>query len=107
MLYHGYFNVNCSKYGCYAQNLKSFGNFSGHGKSQAILKICHCPLTFHISKISGFWTKGLSLGRKTVFSLMGAGFHGVRGLKAAKNGHIWSTFVIPRLLYSKRKISNL
>ena len=24
---------------------------------------------------------------------------GVVGLKAAKNGHIWSTFVIPRLLY--------
>ena len=41
----------------------------------------------------------LSLGRKTAYSLMRAGFHGGGGLKAAKNGHIWSTFVIPRLLY--------
>ena len=41
----------------------------------------------------------LSLGRKTAYSLMGAGFHGAGGLKAAKNGHIWSTFVIPKLLY--------
>ena len=30
----------------------------------------------------------LSLGRKTAYSLMGAGFHGGGGLKAAKNGHI-------------------
>ena len=55
----------------------------------------------------------LSLGRKTAYSLMGAGFHGGGGLKAAKNAHIWSTFVIPRLLYGveyqllKRQISNL
>ena len=41
----------------------------------------------------------LSLGRKTAYSLMGAGCHGGSGLKAAKNGHIWLTFVIPRLLY--------
>ena len=40
-----------------------------------------------------------SLGRTTAYSLMGAGFHGGGGLKAAKNGHIWSTFVITRLLY--------
>ena len=30
---------------------------------------------------------------------MGAGLHGGSGLKATQNGHIWSTFVIPRLLY--------
>lgn len=41
----------------------------------------------------------LSLGRRTAYSLMGAGFHGGSGLKAAQNGHIWSVFVIPRLLY--------
>ena len=40
----------------------------------------------------------LSLGKKTAFSLMGAGFHWGNGLKAAQNGHIWYTFVIPRLL---------
>ena len=41
----------------------------------------------------------LSLRRKKAYYLMGAGFHGGGGLKAAKNGHIWSTSVIPRLLY--------
>ena len=39
------------------------------------------------------------LGRKTAYSLMGAGLHGGSGLKATHNGRIWSTFVIPRLLY--------
>ena len=41
----------------------------------------------------------ISLGRKTAYSLMGAGFHGGGGLKALQNGYIWSTFVVPRLLY--------
>ena len=30
---------------------------------------------------------------------MGAGLHGGSGLKATQNGHIWSIFIIPRLLY--------
>ena len=45
---------------------------------------------------------------------MGAGFHGDSRLRAAQNGHIWSTFVIPRLLYGlevqllkKKDIANL
>ena len=37
----------------------------------------------------------ISLGMKTAYSFMGAGFHG----KASQNGHIWSTFVVPRLFY--------
>ena len=41
----------------------------------------------------------ITLGRKTAYSLMGAGLHGGGGLKATLNGHIWSTFVIPRFLY--------
>ena len=42
----------------------------------------------------------ITLGRKTASSLMGAGFHGGGGgLKPSQNGHIWTTFVIPRLLY--------
>ena len=55
-----------------------------------------------------------TLGRKTAYSLMGAGFHGGSGLKAAQNGHVWSMFVIPRLLYGldvqllkKKDIENL
>ena len=41
----------------------------------------------------------IKLGRKTAYSLMGAGFHGGGGLKPSQNGFIWSTFVVPRLLY--------
>ena len=41
----------------------------------------------------------INLGRKTAYSLMGAGFHGGGGLKPSQNGYIWSTFVVPRLLY--------
>ena len=40
-----------------------------------------------------------SLGRKTAYSLMGAGFHGGTGLKPSHNGHIWAASVVPRLLY--------
>ena len=42
-------------------------------------------------------------GRKcvlgTAYSLMGAGFHSVNGLKSSQNAHIWSTFVVPRIVY--------
>ena len=41
----------------------------------------------------------VSLGRKTAYSLMGAMFYGDGGLKALQNGHVWSTFVVPRLVY--------
>ena len=40
-----------------------------------------------------------SLRRKTAYFLMGAGFHSVNGLKTCLNGHIWSTFVVPRVIY--------
>ena len=38
-------------------------------------------------------------GRRTAYSLMGAGFHSINGLKQCVNGKLWSTHVIPRLLY--------
>ena len=43
--------------------------------------------------------KKVSIGRKTAYSLMGAGFHSVNGLKTCLNGFIWNTFVVPRLIY--------
>ena len=46
----------------------------------------------------------INLGRKTAYSLMGAGFHGGGGLKPSQNGYIWSTFVVPRLLYGLESI---
>ena len=42
----------------------------------------------------------VSLGRRTAYSLMGAGFHSVNGLKSSQNACLWSTFVVvPRFVY--------
>ena len=41
----------------------------------------------------------ISIGRKTAYSFMGAGFHSGNGLKVSLNGFIWSTFVVPRIAY--------
>ena len=41
----------------------------------------------------------INLGRRTTYSLMGTGFHSINGLKQSVNGKLWSTYVIPRLLY--------
>ena len=41
----------------------------------------------------------VNLKRRTAYSLMGAGFHSINGLKQSVNGKLWSTYVIPRLLY--------
>ena len=46
----------------------------------------------------------ISLGRKTAYSLMGAGFHSGNGLKACLNGFIWSTFVLPRVTYGLKHL---
>ena len=47
----------------------------------------------------------LSIGRKTAYSLMGAGFHSGNGLKTCLNGHIWSAFVVPRVVYALEVLS--
>ena len=41
----------------------------------------------------------VSIGRKTAYSLMGAGFHSGNGLKVSLNGFLWSIFVLPRMIY--------
>ena len=42
----------------------------------------------------------LSIGRKTAYSQIGAGFYSINELKTCLNGHIWTTFVVPpRLVY--------
>ena len=41
----------------------------------------------------------VTLGRRIAYSLMGAGFHSVNGLKTSKNSHTWETFVVPRIVY--------
>ena len=47
----------------------------------------------------------ISLSRKTAYLLMGAGFHSVNGLKTSHNGHLWSTFVLPRVIYGLETLS--
>ena len=41
----------------------------------------------------------LSCGRKTAYSLMGTGFHGVNGLSPKISLHIYEMYVLPRVLY--------
>ena len=41
----------------------------------------------------------LSCGRKTAYSLMGTGFHGVNGLSLKISLHIYEMHVLPRVLY--------
>ena len=36
---------------------------------------------------------------------MGAGFHSVNGLKTFHNGYMWSTFVVPRVIYGLETLS--
>ncbi|KAH3842247.1 hypothetical protein DPMN_115744 [Dreissena polymorpha] len=42
----------------------------------------------------------IELGRRTAYSLMGAGFSGKSGLKQSVKANLWSTFVVPRMLYA-------
>ena len=40
----------------------------------------------------------VSIGCKTAYSLMGAGFHIGNGLKVSLNEFLWSTFVLPTMI---------
>ncbi|KAH3861127.1 hypothetical protein DPMN_024055 [Dreissena polymorpha] len=42
----------------------------------------------------------IELRRRTAYSLMGAGFNGKNGLKQSVKARLWSTFVVPRMLYA-------
>lgn len=41
----------------------------------------------------------INKGRRTAYSLLGAGFHGRNGLKQDVKAHIWNLYVVPRMLY--------
>ena len=41
----------------------------------------------------------INLGRRTAYSLLGAGFHGRMGLKQDIKGYLWSIYVVPRILF--------
>ncbi|MES9883383.1 MAG: reverse transcriptase family protein, partial [Sedimenticola sp.] len=40
-----------------------------------------------------------NIGRRTCYSLMGPGFHSKTGLRQDQKGYIWTTYVLPRMLY--------
>ena len=50
-------------------------------------------------------TEKISLGRRTAYSVMGAGLHCGNGLKQCVGGKLWSTYVVPRLLYGLEVLS--
>ena len=41
----------------------------------------------------------ISLGRRTAYSLIGAGLHSGNGFKQSVGGKLWSTYVVPRFTY--------
>ena len=64
----------------------------------------HLGISRHVKEKVNIEEK-INLGREAAYSLMGAGFHSVNGLKTCLNGHIWTTFVVPRLVYGLEILS--
>ena len=64
----------------------------------------HLGISRHVKEKANIEEK-INLGRKTAYSLMGAGFHSVNGLKTCLNGHLWSTYIVPRLVYGLEILS--
>ena len=46
----------------------------------------------------------IARGRRTVYSLMGAGCHGKTGISQSLKAHLWSTYVVPRFVYGLETI---
>ena len=44
-------------------------------------------------------THKVQLGRRTMYSMMGAGVYGGSGLSPVVSAHLWKTYVIPRVIY--------
>ena len=64
----------------------------------------HLGISRHVKEKVNIDEK-ISLGRKTAYSLMGAGFHSGNGLKTCLNGHLWGAFIVPRLIYGLEILS--
>ena len=47
----------------------------------------------------------VNLGRRSAYSLMGAGFHGKSGLKQSIKANMWMKYVVPRLVYGLEVLS--
>ena len=42
--------------------------------------------------------RALQIGRRTCYSLFGAGLHGLNGLNPKTSFHIWNTYIVPRII---------
>ena len=47
----------------------------------------------------------INIGRRTAYSIMGAGFHCGNDLKVCLNGFLWSAFIEPRITYGLEVLS--
>ena len=50
-------------------------------------------------------THTVQLGRRTMYSMMGAGVYGGSGLSPVVSAHLWKTYVIPRVIYGLEVLS--
>ena len=50
-------------------------------------------------------THKVQLGRRTMYSMMGAGVYGGSGLSPVVSAHLWKTYVIPRVIYGLEVLS--
>ncbi|KAH3808629.1 hypothetical protein DPMN_136986 [Dreissena polymorpha] len=97
------YDINPSKSSCIRVNPKS-----PYPSPDFILEGSRIPLdtsTAHLGVYRNTKCKvntkdKIELGRRTAYSLMGAGFNGKNGLKQSVKARLWSTFVVPRKLYA-------
>ena len=71
----------------------------GEEKMETTASFTHLGLKWNKGKLSPCIEDRIKTARRTVYSLMGTGLHGVNGLSPAVSAHIIKIYVIPRLLY--------
>ena len=59
---------------------------------------CHLGIHRQSSGIPAIMQK-VQLGRRTMYSLMGAGVYGSSGLNRVVSAHLWKIYVIPQVMY--------
>ena len=97
--------VNPTKSSCLCSNLPKRDELVMSGdKITCKESTVHLGITRDIKNKVNIGEK-ISIGRKTAYSLMGAEFHSVNGLKTCLNGHIWSTFVVSGVIYGLETLS--
>jgi exonuclease III len=81
--------------------LSQDSDFNLYNKPLAVVDTqTHLGIDRHADQRDGAVVPGrIQCGRRTAYSLMGAGLHGLNGLGAACCCSMWNTFVIPRLLH--------